>query len=881
MITSNQGFALGTYSGATLTQSFTAQSDGYLVLAVSRKIPNDAVEVGLETPTGFTKLSEGIIGSWNKAAQGLYIKECANQEQISLSLPPDSRLSSLSYVSGDILGIFVSGADSYIYDATTNGQRTFEKDGAYCAVYIGSSPFQRFQKDGTPDCYTTRYSGGSNSYYLGLLGGFSIYKSRGITFSEVSPDWFVSYEIKFIDADTVINKPKLGTIVRNGIHYAPEASKIIPTYNGTFINDFKIKYIDNNVNRDAVKFTIPLKDNESTYPTIEIGMTNISFSDGYRNIMQEDSLPKTYSTGQNILIGGKIVPYKGYNNDFDSVIGNYLQNFSAYGNVILGNSNVLTSRDYDSFYNNVIIGTNNTSQAQSSSYRNWIIGDSNTIKNNGYASIFCGGAGNVFDIGYYSASYPVLLGGCNSVTASSVNGNTQMFIGGSDNSLIPYQNSQNIIGWDNHIYSYDAISYSYYLDGTQHSESGRSDNGRYGLFAAGSRNKIYGGTSLCNGYSNTINDDIGLNLSSSFAFTNYVNTPDLILSTRNTSGDNNSVTGTVNTFGSHNTVKGMSTVIGEYNQCNLNNDYYLWWGRLPGQDSNYPYHVFRAGIVIGSANKAETCGNIIGFYNNASNTANIFGDGNNATNTANILGDGNNATGAKLVIGDNNTTSNNSGDTYHATVFGCNNTLTTAELIVGSRNNCQNGVGTVFGCDNTVTGMSSVGYIIGRNNTASYGAGNIYGSNNSVQGGGSCYGNDNTVQWGSFVLGNNNSTIGGGGHLIIGTNNTTNSGGCVLIGRYLTTGSSAGGPVILGQYNEPPTYGGVQLILGDGRSGPQETPDINRNTLMYSDFDHNAHFSNNVFATNLPDAPNTAGTYTLQCTVTVVDNVVTKSYSWV
>lgn len=853
MITSNQGFALGTYSGATLNQSFTALSSGYLVLAVSREVPNDATEVGLETPTGFTKLSEEIIGSsWNKAAQGLYIKECANQEQISLSLPPDSRLSSLSGVNGDMLGIFVSGADSYIYDATTNGQTSFKKEGVYCSVYIGSSPFDSFRKNGIPDMYTTRYGMYSNGEPIGLLGGISPYKSRGIEFISTESDGFISYEIKFIDADTVIDKPKLGTIIRNGIHYGPEASKIIPTYNGTFINDFRIKYVNNNIDKDIVKFTIPLKSTSSEYtddyPTIEVGMANITFPDGFRNIMTEDSLPSTTASGQNLLIGGKIIPYKCYNNEYDSVINNYLSDFYAYKNILLGENNILTSTGSDHFYYNIIVGNNNVSKTNTSYWWNVIFGSDNNINNNGHAWVLCNGFSNTFDIGINQANYVTILGGGNEISGNAVSTTTYPTVIGAYNKIYsPYQNSQSIIGYNNTLYISESISCSWYYNGNQRTYSGRDDYGRYGAHITGASNEVYGGTTLCSGYYNKIYKDIGLNLSQNF--TSFINENELIWTSQNVLGSVNEATGTINTFGKYNVTKGMSTVIGERNHCNVNNnDYYYYWGNMPWEDSDNK-HIIRAGILIGSANQIEGCEMVLGNWNNLGN--------------------------AKLVVGSNNTTSNNSGDNYHATVFGCNNTLTTAELIVGSRNNCQNGVGTVFGCDNTVTGMNSTGYIIGRNNTASYGAGNIYGSDNSVQGGGSCYGNNNIVQWGSFVLGNNNSTIGGGGHLIIGTNNTTDSGGCTLIGCYLTTGSNAGSPVIIGKNNEPPTYGGVQLILGDGGSESQ------RNTLMYSDFDHNAHFSNNVFATNLPDAPNTAGTYTLQCTVTVVDNVVTKTYGWV
>lgn len=823
MITSNQGFALGTYSGATLTQNFTAYSNGYLVLAVSRQVPNDAVEIGLETPTGFTKLSEGIIGSsWRKAAQGLYIKECANQEQISLSLPPDSRLSSLSGVNGDMLGIFVSGADSYIYDATTNGQTSFKKEGVYCSVYIGSSPFDSFRKNGVPDMYTTRYGMYSNGEPIGLLGGISPYKSRGIEFIDTESDKFISYEIKFIDADTVIDKPKLGTIIRNGIHYGPEASKIIPTYNGTFINDFRIKYVNNNIDEDIVKFTIPLKSTSSEYtdiyPTIEVGMANITFPDGFRNIMTEDSLPTTTGVGQNLLIGGKIVPYKCYNNEYDSVINNYLDNFSAYYNILLGQNNILTSIGSDQFYYNVIVGNNNVSKTNGSYWYNAIFGNGNNINNNGYAWVLCNGFSNTFDIGYNSANYVTILGGGNTISGNAVSTTTYPTIVGAYNKIYsPYQNSQSIMGYNNTLYISESISCSWYYNGNQRTYSGRDDYGRYGAHITGASNDVYGGTTLCSGYYNKIYKDIGLNLSQNF--TSFINESELIWTSQNVLGSVNEATGTINTFGKYNVTKGMSTVIGERNHCNVNNnDYYYYWGNMPWEDSGYNKHIIRAGILIGSANQTEGCEMVLGNWNNLGN--------------------------AKLVVGSNNTG------------------------VVGA--------GTIFGCNNTTQYVATASYIIGQNNSVTYGGGNAYGHENNLQGGASCYGSYNTLGSGSHAHGNNNTVNGGGGHTIIGSYNTASSGGCVLIGYGLITGSSAGGPVIMGKYNEAPIHGGIGLVLGDGTNS---TP----HTLMYADYNHNANFSNNVFATNLPDAPNTAGTYTLQCVVTVDPDTsaVSKSYSWV
>lgn len=1167
MISLNGGGAQGTYSGATLTQQFTAYSSGYFILALSRKIPNGASEIGLTTPTGFTKLSESIVDS---TAQGLYIKQCTEGEEISISLPPDSRITlepivvpsemgiqlqylqnyrnkdsndkyafsyielpynanavygveieykpnkwwddagsypsilsgwiddftignygqyrgiylryrtneiyhssgnvlryndwntisvkdnkftvngsvlgtvdssqplglygypltvfnmganrdldhsangqirkvkvygqngtllstwypfksqygdyglynveSSSYVietrkgspfveggitpsqqinygiSGDILYNFVIGADSYIYDSDTEGQSSFDKNGDYCAVYIGSCPNAVIEKDGAQTACSSRYISGeyTGKGHSGLLGGFSPYKTPGISFTAYSD--YTTYEIKFVDEDSIFEKPKLGTIIRNGIRYTPEASKIIPTYNGTFINDFRVVLSDPTTDNsyDIIKYQTP-----SGYGSgqgkgsLEIGNTNIiikNFSANGNNIFIDGAIKDTRTSYGNIILGGQVIPYNYLHDEYDSVMYDGNPSYIIANNTILGAYNkLIPCWKNGSLYDNVIIGTNNTSTTASSSWVNWIIGSGNDINNNGYANVFCAGNDNKYNKSYDYSYTAVLLGGGNEVLASSDPTSTQTFVGGCYNKLKAYRNSQGVIGLSNKVEDFTYINYSYYVNNSQRTGSAKDDLGRYATFVTGTVNTVYGGSCLCSGYYNTVNNDVGINTDTNF--TKEISNP--VFGSRCLIGNSNTIAGTMLTIGFSNQVtNGALAIIGEKNKCNINSSAKLI--TYNENESNW-IQIYREGMIFGSCNQAENAGTVIGFLNNATSTNAVLGSSNTTTSTNIVIGNSNGATSTNVVLGssnnttyantvigksntvtnsssslgnvfgDNNNVSGNTGDVFGSNnivssggchVFGGGNTVNGGSYCVGFGNTAING-STVFGSSNNVTGGGSwkvIGFsnalqggggpvigngntfnsgnmtygILGYNNTVESG-GAAFGCNNNSIGGSNAIGYGNTVNSGSTAIGISNRITGGGGHYIVGIGNEANTTSTQIIGfsntisaglaigKYLSNTDTNGSRITIGAYNNASVDTGTRVVFGDG------TGTSDRHNLFISDYNHNTYFSGNIYGTNLPDAPDTAGTYTLQCVVTVDPDTseVSKSYSWV
>ena len=142
---------------------------------------------------------------------------------------------------------------------------------------------------------------------------------------------------------------------------------------------------------------------------------------------------------------------------------------------------------------------------------------------------------------------------------------------------------------------------------------------------------------------------------------------------------------------------------------------------------------------------------------------------------------------------------------------------------------------------------------------------------------------------GSTIIGTSNRITGGGGHYIVGIGNEANTTSAQIIGfsntisaglaigKYLSNTDTNGSRITIGAYNNASVDIGTRVVFGDG------TGTSDRHNLFISDYNHNTYFSGNIYGTNLPDAPNTAGTYTLQCVVTVDPDTseVSKSYSWV
>ena len=941
MIYTNGGFALGTYSGATLTKTYTMVEDGYFVLALSRKIPDDVTTPNLSAPTGFTTLSEraclqidpSYSSSPNKAAIGLYIKQCVAGESISVSLPPDSRIiTPTERIHGDIIGIEVNGADSYEFDINSLDQIKYEKKGEYSAIYIAAGVDDTpLYKDGSSGVYSSRYttmttSSGDFPYgggYAGLLGGFSQYKSRGVDFSNPGYSYGIlvyTYEIKFIDEETILENPKKGAIIRNGVIYGADPNKTIPSYNGTFINDFKIKYLYYNQSEeeedsfDVIKFTVPsgVKNGNNYYPSIEIGRTDICFSNQWRNIGPANTLYDSSNDYNNIIIAGSIVPHRMLENDYPQVIEEEGYNTYSTDNIILGN-NILTSYDYDRWSNNVIIGQMNVSKAQTSSWANWIIGCGNSINNNGYGNVFCGGKDNHYDIGYNYGFPNVILGGYNTITNENNETSVEAFIGGAHNLLEVHAGGQNIIGLSNEVINYVNPEANYKYQGNIYSDS--DSNSRYGFLVTGRSNIVRGGISLCAGYANTIEEDVAGYNNTSTNLNFFAN--NLVLKTRMVVGTNNQIASTLAVVGDFTKVtNGALLVLGEHNTCNETNSPLTTWITTNEKSGDIYKSLVCKSSIIGSYNKTETSGITIGFGNTvyganttlgsfntitngtigmgnvygdsnnvSSNTGDVFGSNNTVSNGGcHVYGNGNTVNGGSYCVGFGNTVINGSA------IFGSSNNTTggSSWKVIGFNNTLQSGGGPVIGNGNTFNSGNMTYGILGYNNTVNTG-GAAFGCGNRAEGGSNAIGYGNTLNSGTTAIGTNNRVTGGGGHYILGTNNEANTTSAQIIGfsNTVSAGLAIGNNlsvtgtnvscITLGAFNNPAVDASTRVTFGDG------TSTSNRHNLFTSDYNSNVFFSGNIYGTNLPDAPNTAGTYMLQCVVTVDPDTseVSKSYSWV
>lgn len=301
----------------------------------------------------------------------------------------------------------------------------------------------------------------------------------------------------------------------------------------------------------------------------------------------------------------------------------------------------------------------------------------------------------------------------------------------------------------------------------------------------------------------------------------------------------------------------------------------------------------RGNTVIGTDGY---CGIVSGSMNNFNATGGIcLGDNNNvcASQSSDV---GSNYGGYGInVIGRNNTLSSTN---YDYTVIGHNNTTAKSSYIFG------------YGNTNNSSGPE---IIVGYGNSGGIGGDIIIGKNSSTLYGGFAIGNTVKVSNGSLGVGtyiNKNveslASLPGGSHVLIGNEIALYEGAssCTAFGKNIDagcTGAFFGESIVtrrqsgasnmnatfIGRYNEVVSVqeegetvkyfpsnipSGITMLIADG------TGENARHNLMYVDSTHNAHFSDCVFATNIPDAPSVAGNYTLQV---VVDGSGNKTYSWV
>lgn len=885
-------------------------------------------------------------------------------------------------ICGEILCIRIKDADSYSFDSTLDSPFVYKKDGRYGAVYIAACQHNNIiKKDGSTECYFTQYIDSENLKGMsGLVGGFSQDMASGIEFGfnsstiiDNAPTGVATFEIRFYDENSVENE-KLGTIIRNGIRYTPDASKIIPKYNGTFINDFKIKYRTpipydgGGIGEwEVIKFQVPSAISEFVVdnPRLAISNVDLVFSDDGWNIYSSNVPINHYDQG-NIIIGGTLNRKK--TEEISPCISGWQassqkDNNPAYGNIVVGRYNALTQLYSGYTLDNVIIGSNNKSYVGDDDWQNWIIGNGNNINGKSYSNWIAIGRQNTVDVDYTYFYPSAVIGGYNRIIKG---GNSSgVFVGGAWNTLEASSGGQNIIGLENKVYKPNTVTLTYTKNDSSYTtlpETEENSGGRYGYLIAGRDNTIYGGISLAAGYSNTVNYDI--TYSGSISTEYYLD--NVLFKSRCMIGNANTVAGTLATIGYYNfCTKGAMLLLGEGNRCNMTNSPQIGLYKLPGQADTYR-SIIRKSLIIGSVNNAENSGTIIGFLNDATSTNAVFGSSNTTTSTNMVIGNSNNATSTDIIVGDSNTAtstntvigkSNNA--TYANTVIGKSNTVTNSTSSIGNvfgdSNNISGNTGDVFGSNNTVSsggchvygngntvngGSYCVGFgntaingstvfgssnnvtgggswkVIGFNNALQGGGGPVIGNgntfnsgnmtygilgyNNTVESGGAAFGcnnnsiggsivigHGNTANSGSTIIGTNNRIAGGGGHYIMGISNEANTSSAQIIGfsntisaglaigKYLSNTDTNGSRITIGAYNNTSVDIGTRVVFGDG------TGTSDRHNLFISDYNHNTYFSGNIYGTNLPDAPDTAGTYTLQCVVTVVDDTVTKTYSWV
>ena len=238
---------------------------------------------------------------------------------------------------------------------------------------------------------------------------------------------------------------------------------------------------------------------------------------------------------------------------------------------------------------------------------------------------------------------------------------------------------------------------------------------------------------------------------------------------------------------------------------------------------------------------------------------------------------------------------------YGINIVGNDNVLTnsTSNQLVAGYGNTVNNAANVFGNSNSLI-AGSTNLVVGNGNSAGQGSGILIGNSLTSSYGSSCVGTTISVSNGTLAYGRDithfyNSSYVGGNHFLFGDRITVQKNGfnvvavgrdiiaeCpgVYIGDHLTAEVPSQGlpnAILIGRYNDiagmKALPSSTKLVLADGTGENSDS-----HNLMYSDGDHNAHFSDCVFATNLPDAPSEAGTYTLQV---VVDGSGNKTYSWV
>lgn len=465
-----------------------------------------------------------------------------------------------------------------------------------------------------------------------------------------------------------------------------------------------------------------------------------------------------------------------------------------------------------------VIGNLSSEGNHSSIYNNIIFGSSNTLGSTGkglYDNFIFGDSNSV----YGADGYGLLVGGC----GNTFNANSGACLGSGNSRTSTSGYCVNIIGRGNTLTESD-----------------------YDFSVVGSYNTLSCGTHIL-GRSNTVySDGIGL-WSSVVGEQNTLNQylqSDIIAGSRNVIGDTTS------------SQDGSITV----------------WGVIGSENA-----IVRRPTA--SESKLNTLGidNYItaGTHNTINGSEVVVGHHNTASQMSTVIGNYNTAEGGTTVT-------DSSSPNY----------FRYSAIIVGDRNNAPYG---------------SSNFIFGTDNTAGGGAGLIIGRNNNVSGGSSAIGENILIQYGSYALGKNISLTGGGGCTLIGnsvnTNVTANCFGNTIdvgylkdvevseqypegkqqmyglpgtyLGNNLKTGTADASwssfVTVIGSYNDTEIDTGSTFVLADGKSSA-------RHNLMYTDSSHNAHFSDSVFATNLPDAPSSAGTYTLKC---VVDESGNKTYSWV
>lgn len=732
---------------------------------------------------------------------------------------------------GDLVGVPIYGAQRYEFSTDWNDIGSYEKEGRYASIYFAlSDPLNggNIVKEGNDFCYFTRppYIDDTNHWYngrgaAGLVGGFSPDMASGVYFNSIhdtsySEDPLISFEVRFFDENSKINET-FGSIIRNGIRYTPDIKKLIPTYNGTFINDFRVLYDysyktsgeEKHETIEAIKFITPSAVSSIgyyPYSTLQFKYINMQFCHSSWNIFS-DQLgkigPKDY---HNIVLGGRILTNVKYNDAATinkPITGNSIGNYysDSYANVILGEYNyAYSSGSYLS--GRIILGRNNKSYMKGGD-THWIIGEGNSLLS--YDYLFCAGYGNKIDLWY---DYPgnSVLGAYNAIfNATSDPGTYGMLVAGTYNTLETHYGSQSIIGYSNKLYDHKDVTFSYNVGGVISTSSYDDDIGRYGVLVSGRDNEVHGGTTACIGYYNVIQDDIGYNDTTTVLDSSKNG---MVYASRGVIGSNNVLAGVLFAAGADNNAKAISTVLGERNYCNWVETYgtYVTPGIVVSTD-----YLIRRGQILGSFNQVNSSGTIVGFANRANRvkaifgsdnyvdldtqpavSSMIFGDRNRLVTSPNshIFGSENDVsrynqtnTGVQIYGSENN-------GTINYTIYGIHNySGGSVGFVYGSYNNLTATIESVYGSYNTISNSSISYALIGDYNNVSGSCLTLIGNNNQTNSMDSCLGSYNTVSYGSTAIGFHNSVSSGS--YVVGDSNTINSGskafGC---GNVINSGGS-------------------------------------------------------------------------------------------